>query len=82
MTSPFPTFCMQTLVPDSDTRVSSRERTRVNKDDIVWQTIKKQGHSRHVSDWSEVFESRHLPIFPHSTPKWSPAYAKTVAKKI
>ena len=35
-----------------------------------------------VRDMLQVFERGHLPIFSHSTPKGSPAYGKTVPKKI
>ena len=35
-----------------------------------------------VRDMLQVFEMGHLPIFSHSTPKGSPAYGKTVPKKI
>ena len=38
--------------------------------------------SRHVRDMLQAFENRHPLIFPHSTPKLSLAYGKTVQKKI
>jgi len=42
----------------------------------------KENNTRRVKDMLQVFERGHLPIFPHSTPKVSPAYGKTVLKKI
>ena len=47
----------------------------------TWQS-KAETRARYGNDMLQAFKSRHPPIFPHSTHKWSPAYGKTVAKKI